>query len=309
VIEQPSSDDAGQIQVQEAVLGWGRAAGRRLRFRETTDPYRVLVAETMAQQTQVSRVEPAIESFLATFPTVEALAAASAGDVLRAWRGLGYNRRALNLWRAASVIVERHEGVFPRDPLALAGLPGVGPYTARAVAVHAFRARLAPVDTNVRRVLGRFAGRALEGRALQAYADAMVPAEAAAWTNALMDIGALACRPGRPICEACPLAPWCATAKAGAGEPGALSAPRRRASARPRPPSAGQPPSFEQTRRWLRGRILDRLRDAPDGSWAAFEDPLGDHAHDDVVAMLGVLAAEGLLERHRTAPALARLPR
>ena len=298
--EQPAFDDARRAQVQAAVLDWGRVSGRHLAFRETTDPYRVLVAETMAQQTQVSRVEPAVEAFLAAFPIVEALAAAPAADVLRAWRGLGYNRRALNLWRAAGLIVERHGGAFPRDVAALESLPGVGPYTARAVAVHAFGARLAPVDTNVRRVLGRFTGRALASRELQACADALVPAEAAAWTNALMDIGATACRPGRPNCGSCPLAAWCATA--------AGSSPGPRARIARRAP-AGSMPSFERTSRWLRGRILDRLRDAADHEWAAFDTPLGEHARDDVVAMLAVLAAEGLLERHATAPELARLPR
>jgi A/G-specific adenine glycosylase len=296
-VEEPDFDDRQRADIQQAVLAWGRASGRRLPFRETSDPYAVLVAETMAQQTQVSRVQPALDAFLSQFPTVARLAAVPTADVLRAWRGLGYNRRALNLQRAARAIVDQHGGQFPSDLVALQALPGIGPYTARAVAVHAFGHRGAPIDTNVRRVMRRVSGRDLDGRALQAYADRFVPAEAAAWTNALMDIGAGACRPSRVDCVACPLMRWCASA-------GRRIEPRARVAPRPR-----SSPAFTTTTRWLRGRILDRLRDAADDGWAAFEEPLGSHAPEDVVAMLAVLATEGLLERHGGDAHLARLPR
>ncbi len=142
---------------------------------------------------------------MARFPTVAALASASPGDVLRQWSGLGYNRRALNLQRTARAIVERHGGRVPDDLAALEALPGVGPYTARAVAAIAFGQPVGPVDTNVRRVLGRVAtghgsshdpGEAMPARQLQALADALVPeARPADWTAALMDIGATLCRP------------------------------------------------------------------------------------------------------------------
>lgn len=290
----PEIDESQRADVQQALLSWARAHGRRLPFRETNDPYAILVAETMAQQTQVSRVQPALDAFLGRFPTVTALATAPAADVLRAWRGLGYNRRALNLQRAAQAILERHDGRFPRDPDVLRTLPGVGPYTARAVAVHAFGHRGAPVDTNVRRVLRRLSGSDLDGRPLQTYADGFVPAEAAAWTNALMDLGAGTCGPARTDCRACPLARWCASAGR------ALEA--RAVAQRPTP-------AFASTTRWLRGRILDRLRDAADDAWAVFDEPLGEHPRENVVAMLAVLAAEGLLERHGTASDRARLPR
>lgn len=296
-MEEPQFDAQQRAAIQQAVLAWGRASGRRLPFRETRDPYAILVAETMAQQTQVSRVQPALDAFLERFPSVAVLAATPTADVLRAWRGLGYNRRALNLQRAARAIVEEHGGRFPADPEVLRTLPGIGPYTARAVAVHAFGHRGAPVDTNVRRVMQRLSGRDLHGRAVQAYADALVPAEAAAWTNALMDIGAGACRPARTDCGACPLRRWCASA----GRPVV-----RRARAATRRRSAG---AFTTTSRWLRGRILDRLRDATDDGWAAFDEPLGSHAREDVVAMLAVLAGEGLLERDAARAHLARLPR
>jgi A/G-specific adenine glycosylase len=218
--------------------------------------------------------------------------------VLRAWRGLGYNRRALNLQRAAQAVVERHGAEFPRDLSALDALPGVGPYTARAVLVHAFGSRDAPVDTNVRRVLGRVRGGESAARDLQAFADSLVPDDAAAWTNALMDLGAMICRPATADCAACPLRGWCATAEAGGP---ARSVPANRGR------SSGQ--SFERTSRWLRGRILDAARDASADGWAVFDAPLGEHAHGDVVAMLDVLASEGLLERHGSDATLARLPR
>ena len=281
--------------MQGAVLGWAGTHGRRLAFRSTTDPYQVLVAETMAQQTQVSRVEPAVAEFLAQFPSVHALAGASPADVLRAWRGLGYNRRALNLQRAAQAVVERHGGEFPRDLAALDALPGVGPYTARAVLVHAFGAREAPVDTNVRRVLGRVHGSDASPRDLQAYADSLVPDDAAAWTNALMDLGAMVCRPSKPDCAACPLRTWCATAAAGGPSPATRGRSDRLA--------------FERTSRWLRGRIVDAAREATADGWAEFDAPLGAHTHGDVLAMLGVLASEGLLERHGSDATRARLPR
>jgi A/G-specific adenine glycosylase len=140
-----------------AILGWYAERGRPLAFRRTTDPYAILVSEAMAQQTQASRAAASWERFMATFPTVGALAAASPADVLRAWAGLGYDRRALALWRAARVIVEDHDGRVPSSVEELQALPGVGPYTARAVAALAYGVPVGAVDVNVRRVLGRVA--------------------------------------------------------------------------------------------------------------------------------------------------------
>ena len=141
--------------LRDAILAWYGERGRRLPFRATTDPYAILVSEAMAQQTQAARAGEPWVGFMARFPTVGALAAATPADVLRAWQGLGYNRRALNLWRAAGRIVEAFDGQVPRDLAALESLPGVGPYTARAVAAIAFGMPVGAVDTNVRRVLGR----------------------------------------------------------------------------------------------------------------------------------------------------------
>ena len=142
-------------EVQGALLAWFDATGRRLPWRETADGYAILVSEVMLQQTQVDRVIPVYHAFLRRFPTFESLAEAPASEVIRAWAGMGYNRRALNLQRAAQAVVERHGGALPLDLKALRSLPGVGEYTANALACFAQGRQVAVVDTNVRRVLGR----------------------------------------------------------------------------------------------------------------------------------------------------------
>jgi A/G-specific adenine glycosylase len=310
------------------VLAWYRGHGRPLNFRTRRDPYAVLVSEVMAQQTQIARVEPAWAAFLAAFPTIESLAGAPVVDVLRAWRGLGYNRRALNLRRAAQVVVTRHGGVVPEDVAALRELPGVGPYTARAVAAIAFGRPEAPVDTNVRRVLGRVrAGWAgLPGPELQAVADELVPAgRAGEWTHALMDIGAVFCRPRSPRCETCPVRPWCVAA----ATPAAPAAdPAEPATADPVTPAAaatgdraeaasarrGTAPresrvSFASTSRWLRGRLVDRARSAPGDGWIRVDEPIEPHGVPAVAIAAAALAGDGLLEFDPADSSLARIPR
>ena len=168
------------------LLTWFGANGRHLPWRKTRDPYAILVSEVMLQQTQVERVVPRYRAWLDRWPTVEALAAASPGDVIRAWQGLGYNRRGLNLHRAARVVAERG---WPDD---LCELPGVGPYTAAAVANFAFGRDILPVDTNVRRVQER-TGHRFSPRVAQA----------------LMDLGATVCLARIPRCHMCPLANGC----------------------------------------------------------------------------------------------------
>ena len=300
----PSADDASRLRaadlpgLRRAVLEWFDSTGRALAFRGPTTPYGVLVAEVMAQQTQVSRVEVFWRAFMARFPTVPALASASPGEVVRAWGGLGYNRRALNLHRAARTIVERHGGEVPSEVRALEELPGVGRYTARAVAAIAFGRRVGAVDTNVRRVVGRViggAGAAGDGAqlpshdAVQAAADALVdPVRPGEWTHALMDIGSAVCRPRSPECGACPLRRWCTFPRLGArvrgGPPGVTS--RRAAS-----------PPFRSTRRWLRGRLIEALCGSPDGEWRTLSGPIGEHPAEAVDVALRALAAEGLVER------------
>jgi A/G-specific adenine glycosylase len=172
--------------VEKALLAWFDEHGRDLPWRRTRDPYAILVSEVMLQQTQVERVMPRYHAWLERWPTVEVLAAASPADVIREWQGLGYNRRGLNLHRAARVIAA--EG-WPDD---LTALPGVGPYTAAAVASFAFGRDVLPVDTNVRRVQQRTGHR-------------FTPAAG----QALMDLGATVCLARIPRCGACPLADAC----------------------------------------------------------------------------------------------------
>jgi A/G-specific adenine glycosylase len=246
----------------------------------------------MAQQTQVARVAGKWRAFMDRFPTPAALASAPTGHAIRAWQGLGYNRRAIDLQRAARAIVLAG-GTVPGDVESLRALPGVGPYTARAVAAIAFGRPVGAVDVNVRRVVGRLTGTdqaPVPQRDMQAAADALVdPARAGDWTHALMDLGATVCRPARPDCAGCPVRAWCAFEGAGPRPPVsarvAVSAPGRRATV-----------PFESTTRWLRGRIVDRLRDVPPGTAVAFDGPLGLHAPEAVSAALASLAADGLVE-------------
>jgi A/G-specific adenine glycosylase len=283
------ADALGEIHA--AVLDWYAANGRDLAFRRTTDPWAVLVSEVMAQQTQAARAAEHWTRFMVRFPTPAALASASPATVIRAWRGLGYNRRAVALRAAAVRIVEDHGGRVPDSLEALGALPGVGPYTARAVLAFAFGRPVAPLDTNIRRVLGRAFGPFPQAaRALQAAADGLVaPSGSGAWSHALMDLGATYCGPREPACAACPLQRWCRTATIRSGSVVADDAGSRR----PRPVAA---PTFPSTTRWLRGRILDRLRDAPDGAWVSFTGPLGEHSQEAVLLQIAGLGRDGLLE-------------
>jgi A/G-specific adenine glycosylase len=300
-------------EARAAVLTWFDARGRDLAFRGTLDPYAILVSEVMAQQTQVSRVVEAWPRFLERFPTVAALADASPADVLRAWRGMGYDRRALNLHRAARVIVAVHDGEVPRDLATLERLPGIGPYTARAVASIAFGAPVGAVDTNVRRVLGRVLGGAdgLQPPALQAAADASVdPIRPGAWTHAVMDVGATLCRPSRPLCGSCPLRAWCRFASAAADSTIVPRVERARTGtgtgARSRTPARPAVP-FHATSRWLRGRLVDRLRDAEGPAWTEIRAPIGSHDTIAIDRALAALARDGVVELDTADSRKARL--
>jgi len=290
---------------RRAVLGWYDQHGRSFAFRGTRDPYLVLVSEMLLQQTQISRGGPAWIRFTAEFPTVESLAAATPAAVLRAWQGLGYNRRAINLQRTARIVVDEMDGAFPADVDGLERLPGIGPYTARAVASIAYRTVTGAVDTNVRRVLGRvLAGdpAGLKPKELQAAADVIVdPDRPDDWTHALMDIGSRLCKPVRPLCAECPVAAFCRYAAGDRPAPG---------PARPRP-AAGPIPDFQATTRWLRGRILDRLRVAPGDTWTTFQMPIGGHGPAAIATALQAMRREGLLELQESpgpAGPQARLP-
>ena len=204
-------------EVQAALLSWFDATGRRLPWRETGDGYAILVSEVMLQQTQVDRVIPVYHAFLRRFPTFESLADAPAGEVIRAWAGMGYNRRALNLQRAAQAVVERHGGALPTDPKALRSLPGVGEYTANALACFAQGRQVAVVDTNVRRVLGRvfhWPSTPLDREVAETAERVLPEGKAWAWNQALMDLGATVCTSRRPTCLLCPVRAACRAAGA-----------------------------------------------------------------------------------------------
>jgi A/G-specific adenine glycosylase len=213
------------LRFKRALLRWFRANGRDLPWRATRDPYRVLVSEFMLQQTQVSRVVDYYGRFLARFATVEQLARARPRAVREAWDGLGYYRRAENLHRLARTVVQEHAGRIPDDPQVLRTLPGVGPYTAGAVAAFAFERRAAAVDTNVARVLRRVFrnGRALPERRLWELAEHVLPRRRrAAWefNQALMDLGATVCVARRPKCGQCPVRAACVYGGGAAGQRG-----------------------------------------------------------------------------------------
>lgn len=288
---------------RDAIVAWFAERGRPLAFRRTSDPWAILVSEAMAQQTQAARAAAYWERFMERFPTPAALAAATPADVLRAWQGLGYDRRALALRRAAILIGSRHGGHVPATIAELEALPGVGPYTARAVAALAFGVPVGAVDVNVRRVLGRIVAGGPERLAaaeLQAVADDAVPPERPGeWTHAVMDVGATLCRPRAPRCPECPARSSCRYA-AEAADPGRHRAATAIPAARP---------AFSSTTRWLRGRILDRLRAADEGAWTPIDGEIGSHDADRVRITLQAMVADGLVElRGDDDPVLARLP-
>ena len=232
--------------VRRSLLDWYAREHRDFPWRGRSDPYEVLVSEIMLQQTQASRVAERYPRFMSRFPTVEALAAAPASEVLAEWSGLGYNRRAIALQRTAARVVA--DG-WPRDVAGLAGLPGIGPYTSRAIASIAFGIPVGVVDTNVRRwLLRRFAG-ADRPSTLQAVADALAGPglghEVAAWTHTSMEFGANVCRSRAPRCDACPISVGCPSR----GVAQRVAVPRQ--------------PTLRGSNRAYRGEVLRLLTAAP----------------------------------------------
>lgn len=269
--------------VADAVLAWGEPRLRDLPWRRTRDPWAILVSEVMLQQTQVLRVIPKYLAFLERFPTPAACAAAPLGDVLREWQGLGYPRRARNLHAAAVAVVER--GAFPESLEELLALPGVGPYTARALRAFAFELEAAVVDTNIARVYARMAGRPLRQREVQAIADAVAPVgEWWAWNQSIMELGAVLCRPSSPGCGECPVAVACAWRGADAPDPAVGSAGVSTKQAR-----------FDGSDRQARGALLRATGDAavPVSALAAVTSRDAAHA----LRLAEALVAEGLLVR------------
>jgi A/G-specific adenine glycosylase len=248
----------------------------------------VLVSEVMLQQTQVARVVPAFERWMARWPAAGELARSPAAEAIREWGGLGYNRRAVNLHRAATMVVGEHGGEFPLEPAALERLPGVGPYTAAAVACFAGERREAVVDTNVRRVLARVVlgqERADAGSSEIAWAaEELLPENGARAHNlALMDLGATVCTAHAPACAACPVARHCGWRAAGSprgAKPGTSAIP------------------FRETARFTRGRIVAMLRERPTVELAEIYDAFAADQHERIVRCLASLERDGLIE-HR----------
>jgi len=282
----------------DAIVDWYATAARDLPWRRPgADAWAVLVSEVMLQQTPVARVEPVWREWMARWPAPGDLAAATPADVIRAWGKLGYPRRALRLREAAVAIVARHDGVVPSDVAELEALPGIGTYTARAVACFGYGRRQPVVDTNVRRVMARLVhGRAEAGNARASDltdAASLAPADpdrAVRFSVAVMELGALVCVAGTPRCGACPVRDRCAWRLAGC------------------PPHEGPPrrvQKFTGTDRQVRGRLLDVLRAAHHPVTAAELDA----AWDDAVQRsrcLDSLLTDGLVEQ--TADGLFTLP-
>lgn len=249
-----SLDAAVDLGPVDALLAWGEGQRRDLPWRRTRDPWAVLVSEVMLQQTQVARVVPRYEAFLARFPDVATCAAAPVAEVIDRWAGLGYNRRAVNLHRTATAVVGDHGGVFPRDLASLLALPGVGPYTARAVLVFAFEDDVGVVDTNVGRVLARWNGGRMTARQVQDRADRLVPTGRAwAWNQALFDLGAAVCTRRSPACDRCPVLSSCRWHGAGCPDPDPADGSAG---------VSGRQSPFEGSDRQGRGRLVDALRAA-----------------------------------------------
>lgn len=272
----------------QVVTDWYATAARDLPWRRPgTSPWAVLVSEVMLQQTPVARVLPVYDQWLDRWPGAADLAADAPGEAVRAWGRLGYPRRALRLHAAAVVVVDRHGGALPTNVPELLELPGVGDYTARAIAAFAHRQRHPVVDTNVRRVVAR----SVEGvadapvhRRDLALVEALLPegSEAAATTSvALMELGALLCVAGTPRCAGCPLLNRCGWVAA--GRP-ALDAPVRR------------PQAYAGTDRQVRGRLLGVLRDAQGPVAGQVLEQVWDEPVQRGRALSGLLA-DGLVER------------
>lgn len=280
----PSTKPSRRLAGAKALRAWYAPRRDAYPWRETREPYPIWVSEVMLQQTQASRVVPVFRDFLARFPTVRALATSSRRDVVRAWDGLGYNRRAVWLSEGARAIVREHGGLVPRDPATLRTLPGVGPYTAAAVSSIAFGEPVPVVDTNVRRVVARVHlgvdGRETRDREVREIARAWLDRDdPVTWNQAVMDLGREVCRP-RPRCGICPLGRVCAFRTSGTF-----------ATRVPRVADA-----FEGSSRQVRGAIVRALRSRETLSPRLLAVETGLDA-ERVEAAVDALAADGLVER------------
>ena len=286
--------------LRDDLLAWYGANGRDLPWRQMRDPYRILVSEVMLQQTQVDRVIPKYYAFLERFPDIKTLAEAPTSEVIREWSGLGYNRRAVNLQRTAQAVIERHGGVMPRDPKALLELPGIGPYTAGAIACFAYEQDVGFFDTNIRRVLHRiFVGpelpkERLTTRELQSLAGAIVPDnQGYAWNQALMELGAIVCTARKPACLTCPVHAHCRAFPEIQSVIAALPKGTRKKNEAP----------FAGSTRYYRGRTIAALRELDDGEsldlsslGSRVRDDFSDEHLDWLQGIVNDLARDGLAQ-------------
>lgn len=292
--------------VNRAVLDWYAANARDLPWRRPPylgDAYAILVSEVMLQQTQVDRTVPKFVEFMTQFPTIQALADATPGEVIALWSGMGYNNRAVRLQKLASIVVAEHASVVPADVDSLRTLPGIGPYTASAVACFAYDASVPVVDTNIYRVLSRVVhGVNAPSRAdVEPLATEFLPkANASAWHQALMDIGATLCTVAAPKCMLCPLREACAAAPA-------LQDGANRKLAEASVPYAPKQAKFVGSTRFYRGRIVEALRKASDQSIAISDLPalFGAQPTVDLESVVAGLVRDGLAVREA---AKVRLP-
>jgi A/G-specific adenine glycosylase len=250
--------------ISRPLFAWYRLKKRDFVWRSTTDPYVILISEVMLQQTQASRVQERLPLFLKQFPTVASLARSSAADVIRAWRGLGYNNRAVRLRELARSVVTDFHGRIPRTVDQLLELPGIGPYTANAVACFAFGQRVGVVDVNVRRVLSRMSKRMhsqtglLPEKEIDRIAEALLPTDSYTWNQALMELGATVCTARSPKCDICPLRIKCPS-RDFAVHPPVIASRSGKHRARPEPAHCGIP-----NRLW-RGKVVQAVANLGEG--------------------------------------------
>jgi A/G-specific adenine glycosylase len=266
-----SANEKKVTEFQRMIFSWWESHRRDLPWRKTHDPYRILISEVMLQQTQVSRVLPKYEEFLTLFPDVQVLAGATVASVLRAWKGMGYNRRALYLHKTAQVVMSEHKGVFPMIESELLKLPGLGIYTVRALLVFAYKKDVAMVDTNVRQIITHyfFSGEKQSATVVQKIADSLVPKGLSwEWHQALMDYGALAMSRIKP------------------------KSPQSRKKAIP----------FRESNRFYRGRIMDLLREnTREENELVYEIATRYNKSEDLVeVILEGLVSEGLVVKKST---------
>jgi len=231
------------------VFLWWDSEKRDLPWRISRDPWAILVSEFMLQQTQASRVVPKYNMFLERFPNPSLCANSNPGEVIELWSGLGYNRRAINLYRAAKTITEKHQGIVPDELPILLDLPGIGDYTARAILAFSYEQDVAVVDVNVKRVLSRLEGKTLSMNETQSIADQNLPkGEGWRWNQAMIEIGATICTARKTQCSNCPLKTTCVWSKDQTAPDPAISPKRKKLD------------TFEGSDRQGRGKLINALR-------------------------------------------------